>query len=258
MTVFEAVILGIVQGLSEFLPISSSGHLALTGWLLDMQELDLFFVIVIHIGTLVPVFVFYWKDICALIRRPFQKTTYLLIAATIPAVIMALFFEDYVDAAFNSIGFLAIGFAITGTVLLLTDKISKTHKDVDKTSYLDAILIGCAQAIAVFPGISRSGSTIAAGLARGINRAEAAKFAFLMSIPAILGAMVLQISHIIRGEIYVGDLDFMVLGAGFVAAMLSGYLAIQFMLSIIKKAKLKYFSFYVYGLAIIVLIFHVL
>jgi len=249
MTLFQAIILGIIQGFSEFLPISSSGHLALTAWLFGLNEGDLFFVVTIHIGTLVPVFIFYRKDILQLIRKPFQKMTYLLIVATLPAVVIALLFEDHIDAAFTAMGFLSVGFAITAVVLLLTDKIKNSNKKSQDISYVDALLVGIAQGAAVFPGISRSGSTIVAALARGIKREDAARFSFLMSIPAILGAMVLQISHIFRGNIALYQLDFVNLGAGFVAAMLSGYLAIQLMLNIVKKAKLRYFACYMFFIA---------
>jgi len=249
MTLLEAIILGIVQGLAEFLPISSSGHLALGQYLFGIDEGNLAFVIVVHVGTLIPVVIVYRKAIWELMKKPFQKMTYLLITATAPAAIVAIFFEDAIEAALGSLAFLAGGFVITGLVLIGTDRLRKNVKRSDEISYLDAVLIGLAQAVAVFPGISRSGSTIAASLARGINREDAAKFAFLMSIPAILGALLIQILHVVRGNILLEDLDFVALGAGFVASALSGYLAINFMLAAIKKAKLSYFAYYVLALA---------
>jgi len=249
MTLLEAIILGIIQGLAEFLPISSSGHLALGQLLFGIDDNNMAFIIVVHIGTLIPVVVVYRKTIWELIKKPFQKMTYLLIIATVPAAIVGIFFEDAVEAALGSLGFLAGGFIVTGTVLILTDRLRKNNKKSDEITYLDALLIGVAQAVAVFPGISRSGSTIAASLARGINREDAAKFAFLMSIPAILGALLMQILHVARGNVLLEDLNFINLGAGFIAAMLSGYLAINFMLAAIKKAKLSYFAYYVLALA---------
>ena len=254
MTLLEAIILGIIQGLSEFLPISSSGHLALGHMLFGLEEEGLLFTVMIHMGTLIPVLIVYRKDIITLIKKPFQKLTYLLIIATLPAVIVALFFEDMVEQAFASMRFLAAGFVITAIVLILTDKIRRNTKKTAEITYMDALIIGVAQGIAVFPGISRSGSTIAAALSRGIAREDAAKFAFLMSIPAILGAMVLQISHIVRGNILIDNINFINLGAGFLAAMLSGYLAINFMLTAVKKAKLSYFAYYVLILAAFIFI----
>lgn len=249
MTLLEAIILGIIQGLAEFLPISSSGHLALTQALFGIDDNNMAFNIVVHVGTLIPVVVVYRKTIWELIKKPFQKLTYLLVCATIPAAIVGIFFEDAIEAAFSSLSFLAVGFVITGTVLILTDRLRRNSKKTENITFLDALFVGIAQGIAVFPGISRSGSTIAASLSRGIAREDAAKFAFLMSIPAILGALALQISHIVRGNVLLEDLNFITLGAGFIASMLSGYLAINFMLTAIKKAKLSYFAYYVLALA---------
>ena len=249
MTLLEAIILGIVQGLAEFLPISSSGHLAVGQYLFGIDEGNLAFIIVVHVGTLIPVVIVYRKAIWELIKKPFQKMTYLLVIATAPAAIVAIFFEDAIEAALVSVSFIALGFIVTGIVLIGTDALRKAGKKSDEITYPDAVLIGIAQAVAVFPGISRSGSTIAASLARGINREDAAKFIFLMSIPAILGALLIQIIHIARGNLLLEDLDFMVLGAGFLASALSGYLAINFMLAAIKKAKLSYFAYYVLALA---------
>ncbi|MCL2397855.1 MAG: undecaprenyl-diphosphate phosphatase [Defluviitaleaceae bacterium] len=252
MTLFEAIILGIIQGLTEFLPVSSSGHLALGHMLFGIEDEGLLFYIVTHVATILSVIAVYWKDVWALIKRPFQKMTYLLIIATIPAAVVGIFFENMVEQALASIGFLVVGFIITGVVLMLSDRIRKNSKKTAEITYLDALLIGAAQAVAIFPGISRSGSTIAAALARGIAREDAAKFAFLMSIPAVLGGLVLQIIHIARGNLLVENISFLSLGAGFVAAALTGYLAVNLILTAIKKAKLSYFAYYVFALAVVI------
>jgi len=252
MTLLEAILLGIIQGLSEFLPISSSGHLALGHYAFGLEEDGLLFHIVVHVGTLIPVCIVFWKDIWALIKKPFQKMTYLLIVATLPAVVVALFARDLVEIAMTSLQFLTAGFLITGSVLLLSDRFKKTEKKSSDITYLDALIIGIAQGIAVFPGISRSGSTITAALARGINREDAAKFVFLLSIPAILGGLVLEIFEMVQGGITLADINFVVIGAGFVASALSGYLAIKFMLAAIKRAKLRYFAYYVFVLAAVI------
>ena len=250
MTLFEAIILGIIQGLAEFLPISSSGHLGLGFYFFGLEEEGLLFHIAVHVATLIPVCIVFWRDIWALIKKPFQKMTYLLIVATLPAVVVGLLFRGMVEALLASLQFLAVGFLVTGAVLLFSDRIKKTGKKSADITYIDALIIGIAQGIAIFPGISRSGSTISAALARGINREDAAKFVFLMSIPAILGGLVLEIFELMQGGATAfADIDFVVLGGGFVAAMLSGYLAVNFMLAAIKRAKLRYFAYYVFVLA---------
>jgi undecaprenyl-diphosphatase len=250
MTILEEIILGIIKGLSEFLPISSSGHLALGQMLFGLEDEGLFFIIVIHIGTLIPVVVIFWQDIWALIRRPFQKMTYLLVVASLPIAIVGLLLRDVVGAAFVSLWALAAGFVVTGVVLLISDKFRKTTKTSEEITYADALFIGAAQAVAIMPGISRSGSTIAAALARGISREAAVKFAFLMSIPAILGALLIQIIDLVRDyDTALRDINFLNLGAGMLAAMISGYIAIKFMLAAVKRAKLRYFAIYVLALA---------
>ena len=254
MNLVEAIILGLIQGLSEFLPISSSGHLLLFHHLFGITSEDnLTFIIVLNLGSLLPLLVVFRKDIIALLKKPWQKTTALLIIATLPLVIVTLLFESHIEAMFHSIRFLPVGFILTGIILLLSDRLKNNTKTIDDIGFLDATLIGIAQAIAVFPGISRSGSTITSSLARGLNREEAARFAFLMSIPAAIGALVLRISHIVSGRILITDLNFINLAAGFITAAVSGYLAINFMLALVKKAQLKYFAFY-YVFALVVII----
>ena len=152
--------------------------------------------------------------------------------------------------------FLPLGFVVTGVVLLLSDKLKNNDSSIERLRVIDAVLIGCAQAVAVFPGISRSGSTITASLAIGLDRENAAKFSFLMSIPAAFGAIALRIGHILSGRILLDDLNFANLGAGFLTAAVTGYLAINFMLAIIKKAKLKYFAlYYIFALVVFMLLF---
>ena len=258
MSLLEAIILGLIQGLSEFLPVSSSGHLLVFHHIFGITAEDnLTFIIVLNMGSLLPLLFVFRKDIWALIKKPFQKTTALLAIATTPLVVVTLLFEHHIEAMFYSIHFLPIGFVITGVVLMLSDRLKKNDKDIEGIRLLDALLIGCAQAVAVFPGISRSGSTITATMARGINRENAAKFSFLMSVPAAIGAMVFRISRILADPALIEGLNFANLAAGFITAAVSGYLAINFMLAIVKKAKLKYFAFYyVFALAVfVVLIF---
>ena len=253
MSLLEAVILGIIQGLTEFLPISSSGHLSVFHHIFGMQEPQIAFDVVLHLGTLVPVFIVFRKDIWALLRNPFQKMTVLLIIGTIPAVVFALLFKSRIEMLFASLLFIVFGFCITGLVLLFADRVSTGDKEEKDITFVDALLVGCAQAVAIAPAISRSGSTIAASLGRKLNRETAAKFSFLLSIPAILGAAVMTFRGIISDG--AGDIEWLNMAVGFVAAMLSGYLAIKFMLNLIKKAKLKYFAVYVFILAAVLLIY---
>jgi len=255
MSLLEAIILGLIQGLSEFLPVSSSGHLLVFHHVFGIvAEDNLTFIITLNMGSLLPLLYMFRADIWALIKRPFQKLTLLLVVATIPLVVATLLFEQHIEAMFYSIHILPVGFVITGVVLLLSDRLKKNDKEISGIRVIDAVLIGCAQAVAVFPGISRSGSTITATMARGVRREQAAKFSFLMSVPAAIGAMVFRISRILGDPALIEGLNFVNLAAGFVVAAVSGYLAINFMLAIIKKAKLGYFAlYYVFALAIFVI-----
>ena len=255
MTLLEAIILGLVQGLSEFLPVSSSGNLLLVHHLLGITAEDnLTFIIVLNLGSLVPLLYVFRKDVWGLMKRPFQKMTAILLVATAPIIVVTLIFGDFIESMFHSIYILPIGFIITGTVLVLSDKLKTGEKEIKDITWLDTILIGCAQAVAVFPGISRSGSTITAGLARGISRESAAKFSFLMSIPTAIGAILMRTTYLATGRILLEDLNLLNLTAGFITAAISGYLAINFMLAIVKRAKLKYFAFfYVFALAGIII-----
>ena len=256
MTLLEAIILGFIQGISEFLPVSSSGHLLVFHHIFDIQEEPLTFIIVLNMGSLMPLLWVFRKDVLELIKNPFQKMTAILIIATIPIITVTILFEDMIESLFTIVELLPIGFIITGVVLLLSDRLKKNDRDLKSLKFLDAILIGLAQAIAIFPGLTRSGSTIVASLFRGFDRESAAKFSFLMSIPTAFGAIAFRARHIITGRVLIEDLNFINLGAGFITAAIVGYLSINFMLRIVKKAKLKYFAlYYVFAIAVIVFVF---
>ena len=252
MNILKAVILGIVQGFTEFLPISSSGHLVLFQKLFGISQPMLSFDVVLHLGTLVAVFIVFWGDILAILKKPLQNITYMLIVATIPAVVVGLLFDKQIGALFTGGITLALGFIITGLLLIYSDRIKNPQKLEKDIRFTDAVVIGCMQAIAIAPAISRSGSTITAGLHQRLSRETAARFSFLLSIPAILGAAVLTARDIIKGP--GGAAGFLSAGTlplifGFLAAALSGYLSIRFMLDLIKKSKLSYFGYYVLVLA---------
>ncbi len=253
MNILYAVILGIIQGLTEFLPVSSSGHLVLFQNLFGLDMPGMQFDVVLHIGTLIPVIIVFRKDIIMLIKKPFQKYVLLLAAATIPAVIFALLLGDAVDELFKSGAYLGLGFILTGLVLIYADRIGNGKKKEEDITLTDSIVIGTMQAIAICPAISRSGSTIGAALFRKLDRETAARFSFLLSIPAILGAAVLAFKDVVTGGVPVPSADIPGFVAGFIASGLTGYLAITFMLKIIKKGKLRYFAYYVFALAALIL-----
>lgn len=263
MEILEAAFLGLIQGLTEFLPVSSSGHLVLFQSIFGIEEATQSFDILLHMATLIAVFIFYWKDIWALICRPFQRTTYLLIAGTIPTVIIALLFNDTFNGIFGSGKFIGFNFIITGLILLYADTKSGGRKKIKNMSYFDAIITGTLQGVAIMPAISRSGMTISGALSRGLDKENAAKYSFLLSIPAILGAMVFTVKDMISGEVVMTEsVGLMPMITGFLVAALSGYLAIRFMVDIVKRGKLKWFSIYVFILGAILItdqfIFHII
>jgi len=255
LSILEAVILGIVQGFTEFLPVSSSGHLIIAQKTLGIEEPMLAYNIVLHLGSLVAVLAVFWKDIVGFITKPFQNLMYMLVAATIPAIIAGFFFVEQIEVLFEGGLFLALCFIITGFLLFYSDGIQNNKKQDKDIKLSNALVIGCVQALAISPGISRSGSTIAAGLHQGLTRETAARFSFLLSIPTILGAAVLMAIDVMGSvegaSAFVSNIEPLLFG--FFAAMLSGYLSIRFMLDLIKKSKLRYFGFYVLILAKLIL-----
>lgn len=255
MSIIQAAILGIIQGLTEFLPVSSSGHLTLFQKIFGLEEVTMSFDIILHVATLIAVFICYREDIWRLVKNPFQKTTYLLVVATIPTVLAALLFGDIIDQTFGTGNYIGINFMITAAILLYADTRKKGFKKIKDMAYSDAVVIGVMQGIAICPAISRSGMTISGALARNLNRNSAARFSFLLSIPAILGAMTLTLKDIVTG----GDPGLAEIGAlpiivGFIFAAVSGFLAIKFMISVVNRGKLKYFSLYVFILGILLTI----
>ena len=257
MSLLQAIILGFIQGMSEFLPVSSSGHLLVFHHIMGLTSDDtLTFIIVLNMGSLMPLLWVFRKDVLDLIKNPFQKMTAWLIIATLPLIVVSVLFQHQIRAMVQVVQLLPVGFVITGVALLLSDKFSNGKRAIADIKWLDAVLAGLAQACAVFPGLTRSGSTITTTLARGFDRESAAKFSFLMSIPTAFGAIILEASNVFRGNISLEDLNFLNLGAGFVTAAIVGYMAIHFMLGLVKRAKLKYFAlYYVFALAAVVFLF---
>ena len=248
---FEALILGLIQGLTEYLPVSSSGHLAIGSALFDIKgEDNLAFTIVVHVATVFSTLVILWKEIDWIFRGLFKfemnaETRYVIniLISMIPIGIVGVFFKDYVEAIFGS-GLLIVGCCLLVTALLLTFSYYAKPRLKENISMKDAFIIGLAQACAVLPGLSSSGSTIATGLLLGDNKAKLAQFSFLMVIPPILGEALLDGMKMMKGEAVAGDIPALSLIVGFIAAFVSGCLACKWMINIVKKGKLIYFAIY--------------
>ena len=265
MEIWQAIVLGFTQGLTEFLPVSSSGHLAFIMRVFGVSEGGLFFSIILHLGTLVAVCAIYFKDILALFKKPF-KTLGFLVVASIPAAIFGFLLEDLVDDKMLGSKYLgiilAVFFTVTATVLFITEVFAKRRLNELPLCWRSVIPMGLAQAVAILPGISRSGSTICAGSLAGGKSEEVAKFSFLMSIPVILGSFIISLAKgLYRGEI---QADFSANGAtygwcialGFIISAISGLFAIKVMLKVIQKANYKWFSLYLVILAIVCIILY--
>lgn len=255
MEIIKIIALGIIQGLTEFLPISSSGHLVIAQKLFNIYENQLLLTVLLHFGTLIPVIIIFRKDILELITFKKRKRhfLFLIIVASIPTALMGIFFEDFFEKLFASTISTAIMLIITGFILLLGDKIAKYDKEITDFKWLNAVLVGIAQGIAIIPGISRSGSTITASLIQGLKKEEAARFSFILSIPVIGGAGLLKINDAIN--VGVSNFNITAVILGFISAVISGYIAIKYFLYILKKQKLIYFSYYLWIIGIIILLF---
>lgn len=251
MSWFEALILGIVQGLTEYLPVSSSGHLAIGSALFGIEgEENLAFTIVVHVATVLSTLVVLWKEIEWIFRGLFKfqmntETKYVIniLISMIPIGIVGVFFKDTVEEIFGS-GLMIVGCMLLLTAALLAFSYYAKPRPKETISKKDAFIIGLAQACAVMPGLSRSGSTIATGLLLGDNKAKLAQFSFLMVIPPILGEALLDGLKMMKGEDVVGDIPTLSLVVGFLAAFVAGCVACKWMINIVKKGKLIYFAIY--------------
>jgi len=248
----QALILGIIQGLTEYLPVSSSGHLAIGQALFGMQdgEDNLMFTVAVHVATVLSTLVILWSEIDWILKGLFKfemnaETKYVLniIVSMIPVGIVGVFFKDQVEEIFGS-GLLVVGICLLVTSALLTFSYYARPRQKEEISWKDALVIGIAQAVAVLPGVSRSGSTIATGLMLGNKKEKLAQFSFLMVIPPILGEALLDILKAVKGEAVIGSIGTLPLLVGFVAAFLSGCLACKWMINIVKRGKLIYFGIY--------------
>ncbi len=251
MNWFEALVLGLVQGLTEYLPVSSSGHLAIGSHLFGVDGADnLAFTIAVHVATVLSTLVVLWREIDWIFRGLFKcelnaETRYALNIAVsmIPIGIIGVFFKDTVEAVFGS-GLLIVGCMLVLTAVLLTFSYHAKPRQKEHIGLRDAFIIGLSQACAVLPGLSRSGTTIATGLLLGNKKANMAQFSFLMVIPPILGEALLDTVKMAKGEEVFGGIGALPLVVGFVAAFVSGCAACKWMINIVKKGKLIYFAIY--------------
>ena len=251
MSWIEALILGLIQGLTEYLPVSSSGHLTIGSALFGIEgEENLAFTITVHVATVFSTLFILWKEVSWLFKGVLkfqmnEETRYMLniIVSMIPVGIVGVFFKDQVETAFGS-GLTIVGCMLLLTATLLAFSYYAKPRQKEKISLLDAFIIGLAQACAVMPGLSRSGSTIATGLLLGNKKENLAQFSFLMVIPPILGEALLDVIKIIGGENVMGDIPPVSLIVGFLAAFVSGSIACKWMIDIVKKGKLIYFAIY--------------
>lgn len=249
MDIIESIVLGLIQGLTEFLPVSSSGHLELAKTILgdtSVPQESLTFTIVLHFATALSTLVIFRKEVVEIFKGLFQfkwneQTQFSLkiIASMVPAVIIGLLFEEQLEAFFGG-KILLVGtmLLVTAVLLLLADKAKNTNK---KVSFTNAVIIGISQAIAMLPGISRSGATISTSVLLGVDRSKAARFSFLMVVPLIIGKVA---KDLMSGEMNFSSSEIGPLAAGFIAAFVSGLLACTWMISLVKKSKLSYFAIY--------------
>jgi undecaprenyl-diphosphatase len=259
-----AVLLGVVQGLTEFLPVSSSGHLLLGQYFLglDQERFGLSFDAAIHTGTVLAVVSFFWRELLGMLRaflrslrgpnlsNPEQRMAYLILVATVPAGLIGFFFEDFFETAMRSPWVVVTNLVLVGVLFIVGEAVGRKSRRASKLSFREAVGIGFAQAAALVPGISRSGATITLGLFLGLRRDEAARFSFLMSVPITAAAALLSIGEVV-GE-GISSYDALLFAVGTVTSGVVGYLAIRFLLNYLADHSLRAFAYYRFGLAAVV------
>ncbi|MFI3163066.1 MAG: undecaprenyl-diphosphate phosphatase [Bacillota bacterium] len=251
MLILKSIFLGFIQGLTEFLPVSSSGHLVLFSYIVDFPFLGtegVFFDVALHLGTLLAVLFVLKADIFAMLKSPFGKRTWTLLIATIPAGVLGGVFSSYIESFFD-VSCVFVGFYFTAFILLFADSFAK-NAVAKRVGYKTAGVMGCMQALALLPGVSRSGSTLLGGVFCGVEKSEVAKFSFLMSVPIILGSALLKGVEI--STVGVSSTLVICSVCGGISAFVFGILGIKFFLTLLKKAKLAYFSYYLFALATVV------
>ncbi len=267
MTILQSIILGIIQGLTEFLPISSSAHLVITpyilGWTIPTQE-GFTFDVLVQLGTLVAVIAYFRNDLWSILRavlvgitnkRPFSEPMarlgWLLVLATLPAIIAGLFFKDLVEQAFASPLAAALFLLVTAALLVVAERIGHRTRQMEAVNWKDALIVGFFQAISLLPGVSRSGATISGGMIRDLDRPTAARFSFLMAVPVFLGAGALAIVDLVKLPNAFVQVPTLV--AGFITSMVVGYLSIRWLLGYLAKRSLYSFAIYCVALCLLVI-----
>ncbi len=278
MNLLESLILGLVQGLTEFLPVSSSGHLSVIQYFFGVSADNvLLFTVMLHFGTLISIFVAYWQDIKELILELFatlkdiftgkglqmnknetRRMGVMIIVASIPTGFFGLFFNDFFEGFYSSMIFVGAALLVTGCFLLFAEKKGGGDKDVNSMTIKDAFLIGLCQSVAICPGISRSGATLVGGLLCRFNRPHAVRYAFLISIPPVLGAFLLEVPSAIGSFSDTAGTSLGILVAGMAVAAISGYAAIKIMIKAVTNKKLNYFSYYTWAAGLLLIIYSVL
>lgn len=264
MNEIQAFILGLVQGLTEYLPVSSSGHLTIGQEILGItSEENLTFDVAVHVATVLSTLVILWKEVVWLLNGVLKfkwndemRYAACILVSMIPVGIVGVFFKDYIEEIFGS-GLLIVGICLLVTASLLAFSYYYKPQQKENISMRDAFIIGLAQAVAVLPGLSRSGSTIATGLLLGNNKAKLAQFSFLMVIPPILGEALLDVMKAIKhgADAVAGDISMSALAVGFIAAFISGCAACQWMVNIVKKGKLIYFAYYCVAIGLLAIVY---
>jgi undecaprenyl-diphosphatase len=274
LDIFQAIILGIIQGATEFIPISSSAHLIIIPWLFQWNDPGLAFDVALHLGTLVALLIFFARDwlrllragIASIVERKIgadvdRRLAWWIVIGSMPGAIVGVLFESKIEELFhapnaqhNASAMIAMGviIALLGAALFVAERIARHTRALKHVALTDAILIGCAQALALFPGVSRSGATITAGLALGLEREAAARFSFLLSAPIIAGAGAKSVFGLIRDGIAPSELVFF--GVGMLSAALSGYLCIKFLLRFLQRNSTDLFVYYRWLLAAFIIV----
>ena len=269
MTYFMSILMGIIQGVAEFLPISSSGHLALFQTFFGMENMEekyMFFTVLLHFGTLISVCMVYWRDIVDMIREfflgiaalagrkdtgvappPARRMVMRIIIATVPRFVM-VFLQDAVNQLFSNSIMVSCALLATGFILFFSDRMARGHKTAKNATVADALIVGCGQALAVIPGLSRSGTTISVGMMRGFDLAFAVRFSFLMSLPAVLGANVLEIKDALASNFPIEELPMYLVGVAVSAVV--GYFAIRLVKSLSDKGKFGKFAYYCWAVGL--------
>jgi undecaprenyl-diphosphatase len=267
LELLQAIILGIVQGLTEFLPVSSSGHLLLGQYFLglDQNRFGLSFDVALHMGTLVAVVSYFWRDLIRMVRAflrsfvyrnlkndPDQRLAYLVIASAVPAALIGFLFEDFFEDTVRSPWVVVFNFILVGVLFIVGEAVGTRTRRASKLGFGEALSIGLAQAMALVPGVSRSGATITLGLLLGLRREEAAKFSFLMSVPIIAGAGNLKVAQVIAAGMDTQQIVLFVVG--FVTSAAIGYVTIRFLLNYLTNHSLRAFAYYRFGIAAVVIV----